>query len=185
MKKKWLEDPIVIILLCILIFPLGLIVLGSNPNIKWLSKLLVSLTYIIMILIFFNFYQLTVRNSNSPSIPATTDQITYEIGNCYSVGMLKNGLSMDIKPTENEIFFCIDIKVQNQGQSKVFYVSLIDDPKLITDKTEYSPDLSISQEPFGEIQPKQVSKGFLAFRIQKDEKILQFRIGKIVKNINQ
>jgi len=112
------------------------------------------------------------------------EKIEYKIGQCYSQDSLQNGLSVNTMPSGEESFFCVDLEVINLGQTKVFYVSLIDDPKLITEKAEYSPDLSLSQEPFGEMIPNQPYRGYLAFRIPKGEKVLRFRIGKSAKNIS-
>lgn len=184
MKTKWIESSAFAVVMCFIAFPIGLVLIGANQKIKWLSKVLISITYILIILVFFTFYQPILRNHSPISTSASTENIQYKINRFYTKETLVNGLAESVKPTENEIFLCVDLEVTNLGTAKVFFISLVDDPKIETATSKHYPDLTLSQEPFGEINGKQTLFGFLVFRIPKDEKPLTFRISNLSRNID-
>jgi hypothetical protein len=184
MKNKWYQSPLFIILMCFFCFPVGLVLLGSNDKIKWLSKILLSLTYFVVILVFFMYYQPVPRKKTMSNIPASTENIVYKINRIYTKESLMNGLLETIKPAENEIFLCVDLDVTNTGDKAVFFISLVDDPKIETSLNKYYPDLTLSQDPFGEINPKETLSGFLVFRIPVNEKPVAFKISNLTKSID-
>ncbi|MBA4318885.1 MAG: hypothetical protein C0412_10830 [Flavobacterium sp.] len=184
MKNKWYESSALTIALCFLVFPIGLVLLGSNQKIKWFSKVLLSMTYVVIIAVFFIYYQPIPRKQQVSNISATTESIRYKINRFYTKELLTNGLKENVKPSLNEIFMCVEIEVTNSGDKKVFFVSLVDDPKIETSKDKYYPDLTLSQDPFGEINPGQTLSGFLVFRIPADEQLINFRISNLSKKID-
>jgi hypothetical protein len=104
------------------------------------------------------------------------------------VETIVNTLGEEVKPKEDEKILCVQFSVKNAGEKTIFYVSIVEDPAITTEENNvYSPDLSISNEPFGDLGVGEVKEGFLAFRIPKDEKPKTFRIGNYsvdIKNLD-
>jgi hypothetical protein len=184
MKSKWWESSALAFLMCFLVFPVGLVLLGANRKISWLSKILLSLSMAIIILVFFIYFQPIPRKQNQANFSVSADMIQYKINQFYTKTSLINGLQEKVEPKENEIFLCVDIEVTNEGDRKLFYVSLIDNPVVETVINKYYPDLTLSEEPFGDIKPKQTLSGFLVFRIPEDEKPITFKIASLSKKID-
>lgn len=184
MKNKWYQSPIVIVFMCLLVFPVGLLLLGSSQQVRWLTKSLVSLTFILVIIIFFIYYEPIPRRKSVTNIPATTETIEYKIKKYYSKNETINGILETVKPVENEFFFFVEFDVTNNGEKTVFYISLVDDPKVVSNTNTFYPDLTLSQEPFGDLKPKQTLSGFLVFRIPVGENLLKFKVSNLTKDIN-
>jgi hypothetical protein len=130
------------------------------------------------------YYQPVPRKKAISNFSAATENITYKVNRIYKKDSLVNSISETIKPKTDEIFLCVDIDVTNSGDKTVFYVSLVDDPKIETGTNIYYPDLTLSMDPFGEINPKKTVSGFLVFRIPADEKPTVFKISNLIKNID-
>lgn len=184
MKIKWYQSPLFIAILCLLVFPVGLMLLGSDRHVRWFSKLLVSIAYMVIILVFFVYYEPVPRKNTVSNISASTETVEYKINRFYLKGETLNGLSETVKPLEDEIFLFVDLEVMNAGDKKLFFISLVDDPKVMTESGVFYPDLTLSREPFGEIEPKQTQSGFLVFRIPAGEKLNEFRISDLRSDID-
>ena len=149
MEKKDNYSPILTILLCLLVFPVGLVLLGANTKVKMVSKIIIAFVYTLIIVVFFTFYQPIPRKKTLPNLSGSTENIQYTINRFYKKEALINGIHETIKPGEKEIFYCVDIDVTNLGDNKVFFVSLIDDPKVETSSGYFYPDheYSYGNEP--------------------------------------
>lgn len=183
MEKREDYSAILIVLLCLTVFPIGLVLLGANPKVKLISKIMVSLMYVAILIVFLSYYRVIPKQTNSVSLTGSTEKIEYNIKRFYTKESLINGIMETIKPNEQETFFCVDLEVTNQGDNKVFYVSLIDDPKVETETGVFYPDLTLSKEPFGDIKPGQTLTGYLVFRLPVQEKPLKFKISDLSRNI--
>lgn len=184
MKNKWYQSPIFISIMCLLCFPIGLVLLGSSQKANWFSKILLSLTYVVIILVFFMYYEPVPRKRTVSYQTASTEDIRYNIKRVYKKDSLLNGLMEAVQPSKDEFFLCIDIDVTNEGEKTVFFISLVDDPKVESGRNKYYPDLTLSQDPFGDIDPKKTVSGYLVFRIPKSEKSGVFRISNQTRNID-
>lgn len=149
----------------------------------WLN-LFIGILFVIFLISFFHYFKIVPKvNVNQKNVEAE-EKIEYSYKKAYYVDNIRNSLDEEIKPKEDEIFLCITYSAKNISKKVIFYVSIVDDPKIITeDGEEFSPDLSLSKEPFGDLGVRETKEGFLVFRIPKNKKPINFKIGNYEKNI--
>lgn len=152
----------------------------------WYNIVIVALIIVFLVLFFNNFSIIPKKNVNNQK--NLKEEIVYSCKNSYYVETIFNSLGEEVKPKEDEKILCVQFSVKNAGERTIFYVSIVEDPVIITEaNNEYSPDLSISDEPFGDLGVDELKEGFLAFRIPKDEKPKTFKIGNYsvdIKNLD-
>ncbi len=152
----------------------------------WFRIVIAALIVVFLVLFFKNFTIVPKKNANSQK--NLKEELIYSYKNSYYVETIVNTLGEEVKPKEEEKILCVQFSVKNAGEKTIFYVSIVEDPAITTEENNvYSPDLSISNEPFGDLGVSEVKEGFLAFRIPKDEKPKTFRIGNYsvdIKNLD-
>lgn len=152
----------------------------------WFRIVIAALIVIFLVLFFKNFSIVPKKTANSQK--NLKEELIYSYKNSYYVETIVNTLGEEVKPKEDEKILCVQFSVKNAGEKTIFYVSIVEDPAITTEENNiYSPDLSISNEPFGDLGVGEVKEGFLAFRIPKDEKPKTFRIGNYsvdIKNLD-
>lgn len=152
----------------------------------WFRIVIAALIVIFLVLFFKNFSIVPKKTANSQK--NLKEELIYSYKNSYYVETIVNTLGEEVKPKEEEKILCVQFSVKNAGEKTIFYVSIVEDPAITTEENNvYSPDLSISNEPFGDLGVGEVKEGFLAFRIPKDEKPKTFRIGNYsvdIKNLD-
>jgi hypothetical protein len=137
---------------------------------------------VLIVIYFFINFDISPKNNKITNIKS--ELIVYSFIKAQYADKLYNDLSEEVKPGNEENFICIYFSVNNKSNRDIFYVSIVEDPKIITtDDKEYYPDLSLSDEPFGNIINNRTKEGFLSFRIPKDKKVKSFKIGNFVKEI--
>lgn len=149
----------------------------------WLI-LLIGVLFVIFLVSFFHYFKIVPKVRINQKNGEAEEKVEYSYKKAYYIDSIKNSLDEEIKPKENEIFLCISYSAKNISKKEIFYVSIVDDPKIITeDGEEFSPDLSLSKEPFGDLEAGEIKEGFLTFRIPKNLKPKSFRIGNYSKDI--
>lgn len=148
----------------------------------WFKIAITALFVVLLVSFFKNFSIVPKKQINQQK--NVKEELIYSYKNSYYAESLVNSIGEEIKPKDDEKFLCINYSVKNVGKKDIFYVSIVEDPKIITeDRNEFSPDLSISKEPFGDLGVSESKEGFLAFRIPKEEKPMTFRIGNYLVDI--
>jgi hypothetical protein len=151
-------------------------------NIPLLVKIVIHLLVIFIVVYFFTYFNITPKTNKT--ISNKEEVILYAFMKAQYVEKLYNNLGEEVKPKDEEKFLRIYFSVNNKSNRDIFYVSIVEDPKIFTtDNIEYYPDLSISDEPFGNIINNRTKEGFLSFRIPKDKKVKMFKIGNFAKEI--
>jgi hypothetical protein len=81
------------------------------------------------------------------------------------------------KPLKDEVFLKVSFNVTNTSEKEFFYVSLLDQP-FISNVTgeKILPDATISDDPFGTIQPNETKSGFFLFRVPLHFDVQSFTI---------
>jgi len=147
----------------------------------WISIAIHSLV-VLIIISFFVYFDVAPKTRNIPN--NKQENLEYSFKNAYYTEKLNNDLNEEVKPTNEERFLCIEFSVKNLSNKDIFYVSIVEDPKLITtENEELYPDLSLSNEPFGNININRTKEGFLTFRIPFEKYIKTFKIGNFSKDI--
>lgn len=147
----------------------------------WVNIAIHSLVTLIVIcfLIYFDVTPKTKNITNNKQ-----ENLEYSFKNAYYAEKLINDLDEEVTPNKEEKFLCIEFSVKNLSNKDIFYVSIVEDPKLVTlDNEELYPELSLSNEPFGNININKSKDGFLTFRIPVDKSIKTFKIGNFLKDI--
>ena len=147
----------------------------------WINIVIHSLV-VLIIICFFIYFDVTPKTKKLTN--NKQEKLEYSFKNSFYSESLNNDLNEEIKPNKEERFFCIEFSVKNLSNKDIFYVSIVEDPKLITtDNEELYPDLSLSNDPFGNINMNKSKEGFLAFRIPSGKSIKTFKIGNFLKEI--
>jgi len=155
----------------------------------WLTapRIAIGVLFVLLLISFFKNFDVTPKREENQQT-GVKEELIYSYKNSHYAESLVNSIGLEIKPKEDEKFLCVNYSVKNVGKKDIFYVSIVDDPKVITlEQKEFSPDLSISKEPFGDLRVNESKEGFLSFRIPKDEKPRLFRIGSYsidIKNLD-
>ena len=105
-----------------------------------------------------------------------SEKVQYKMLRVEYPSMLPNGLKENVQKEDTETWVQVFIEVTNIGKQKMYYISLIDSPVLITETGSIDPDLSLSYEPFGEISPQEAKTGYLVFRVNPDQAPVTFQI---------
>lgn len=112
-----------------------------------------------------------------------TEKVQYRMTRVEYPFELVNGVKETINRPENEQWIQVFFEVTNEGTNKLYYISLTDNPMVLTDDEAISPDLSLSYEPFGEILPEETKSGYLVFRLPAGKKGITFQIASYTANL--
>lgn len=172
--NELLSSPTFIIVLVFLLPPLGLILLGNHPRLSIVAKISTGLLVSIFFMLFFFQYQW------SPKTPlkqlGKIEQVSYKYIRTEYSQKIENSLG-ELSEADIEFHFVkLFYSVENKGEKSIFYASLIDQPQLIGSNQRYSPDLTMSREPFGNIGAKKKAEGYLVFEVPIKEKLHSFMI---------
>ncbi len=185
MKKNWgkiLCHPVIILILLLILPPLGLVLIGNHPKIKLGTKVCTGFLLGSMLIILLLHFQIAPRTQSGETPPL--DIFTYQfLGFHYSPTAL-NSFNDTFEAEDGFIFAKVEISVINQSKKEQFYVSLVDQPKLYTDQESYSPDLTLSRDPFGYLDAQSRTKGYFIFIIPKEENAVRFLIADQEFDIN-
>lgn len=172
--KKILQFPVIIILLLILMPPLGILLLGNHPNIRLGIKVCLGILLSAMLFILMAHFQIVPRTETLLEHPL--DFFSYQVHDFYYASTTLNGLDQPLEAEEGFKFAQLDLSVTNQSIKTQFYASLIDQPELYTDHGVYAPDLTLSREPFGNLEPQSTTQGYLIFVLPEEEHAIRFLI---------
>ncbi len=177
MKKKhhsFLSSPILIMLLVFILPPLGLILIGNHSKLSISVKILSGIVASIFVLLFFFQYQWQPR-SKIVEKPLNV-QFSYQFQGYSFPELVLSSLDNMIPAPDDGRFVRIDYTITNLSDIPSFYISLLENPLLMTEAKEYVPDLTLSREPFGTIEPKQNMEGYLIFQVPANEIPQYFKI---------
>lgn len=173
-KNELLSSPIFIIVLIFLLPPLGLILLGNHPRLSIVAKISTGLLVSIFFVLFFFQYQWSPKPPSKQ--PGGNEQLSYEYIKKEYSQQIENSLGELSKADIEFHFVKLFYTVENKGEKSIFYASLLDQPQLIGSNQKYSPDLTLSREPFGNIGANKKAEGYLVFEVPSEEKLHSFMI---------
>lgn len=176
MEQKKAIHPIWVLFLLFLLPPVGLVLLGEQNTVKPFYKYCIALCYGVLLLILLLHYQITPRTSHENTGLQDNEQVQYRMIRVEYPFELVNGAKETIIKPENEEWIQLFLEVTNTGINNIYYISLTDNPVVLTGEEAISPDLSLSFEPFGEMAPNETKAGYLVFRIPREKKGITFQI---------
>ena len=176
MNEKKPLHPGWVVLFLLLLPPVGLILLGEQRDVKPFFKICIGLCYGLILLLMIQHYQLVPKVMISETLQHDAEKVQYKMLHVEYPTSLPNGLREIVQKEDKEIWVQVFIEVTNIGKQKIYYISLIDTPVLITEFGSIDPDLSLSYEPFGEISPQETKIGYLVFRVNPDQTPVTFQI---------
>ncbi len=180
--KKLLQFPLTIILLMIFMPPLGLLLLGNHPHIRLGIKVCLGILLSAMLLILIANFQIIPRAEAPLEHPL--EIFSYQFHDLNYAYTTINSLKEPLEAEEGFKFAQLDISVTNHSKRTQFYASLIDQPKLYTEHGSYSPDLTLSRDPFGNLEPQSTTKGYFIFVLPEEEHAVRFLIADQEFDIN-
>jgi hypothetical protein len=183
MNEKKQLHPGWVVLSLLLFPPLGLILFGERCEVRLFYKVCIALCYGVFLVLFIQYYQIIPRTPTKQHLQHTSEQIQYAMSKVEYPVILQNGIKEMVRKEEDEKWVQVFFEVTNAGENKMYYISLLDSPVLITKNGRADPDLSLSFEPFGEISPHETKTGYLVFRIAADEVPVTFQIGAYTANL--
>jgi len=183
MEQKKANHPIWIIILLFLLPPVGLVLLGEQKTVKSFYKYSISLCYVLLLFIFLLHYQIAPKTNQEKTGMQNTEKVQYKMTRVEYPFELVNGVKETINRPENEQWIHVFLEITNEGSNKLYYISLTDNPIVLTGDEAISPDLSLSFEPFGEILPGEMKSGYLVFRLPASKKGITFQIASYTANL--
>ena len=163
--------------------PLGLILLGEYREIRPLFKISIGICFGLLFLLLIQNYRLVPKTDTSETVQHESEQVEYQFVRVEYPAELPNGVKEMVQKDDSETWVQVFLKVTNKGKHKIYYVSLLDNPVLITESGTIDPDLSLSYEPFGEISPRETKTGYLVFRIDEEKLPVSFQIASYTANL--
>ena len=168
-KERWFEVPWVIVVFVLFIPPVGFVLLGYSRKCSFIWKIAISC--LACFLYFFILYQTMggVNSSRNLDVNYLQEPFAYSSISFSSTDAAHSLHGIEVQPGEEEVFLQVNYIVRNPSDSPRFYVSLLDEPRLLNEEgREILPDLTVSQEPFGEFKKQEEKSGFLLFRIPQN-----------------
>lgn len=183
MKETKSLHPGWIVLALLLFPPLGLILLGELKTIKPFFKISIAICYGLFFILLIQNYRLVPRTDTSESFQHETEQVQYQYLRAEYPSSLPNGVKEMVQKDDDETWVQVFLTVTNTGKKKIYYISLLDSPVLVTETGTIDPDLSLSFEPFGEISSQETKTGYLVFRVKSGQMPSTFQIGSYSANL--
>ncbi|MDD4029406.1 MAG: hypothetical protein PHX86_06850 [Caldisericia bacterium] len=165
-KEFWYEKSWVLLVTNLLIPPLGLVLLGNAKKISlpWKCTIALSLYILIACIAWVQFPPFFASKTDSPS--TFTNTIQYANISFEEVSAITTPQNLVVKPAKDEFFLKVNFQVSNEGSEEYFYISHLDQPYIYSsDGERLYFDATISMDPFGNIEPKEILSGFFLFRI--------------------
>jgi hypothetical protein len=175
-KQYWYEENWVLLVTNLLIPPLGLVLLGNSRNISLAWKCSIALLLSVAIVCFA--VQLTpMFSTDKKNVTTFQNPIQYFHITFEEVSTVTTPQNLIVKPAQEEFFLQVHFEIYNDSDEEFFYVSQLDQPYIYSsDGDRLNFDATISMDPFGNIEPKEILSGFFLFRIPPNFKAQTFLI---------